>query len=70
MMYIDWKLSSFQKEQPYLGSFIRPPIDNLRRCIEGAATEGLEKPILLEDIGEAKVCNLGGKPGCSTHYYF
>lgn len=49
----------FYKQPSYLRSFVRPSIDDLRGCIEGAPTEGLEEPVLLEDIGEAKVCNLG-----------
>lgn len=42
----------------HLRAPVRPPVDDLRGGVKGAATEGLQELVTVVDVGQAKVCDL------------
>lgn len=42
----------------HLWPTVRPPVDDLRGCVEWTATEGLQQLVLMVKVGQSKVSNL------------
>lgn len=42
----------------HLWPAVRPPIDDLRGCVEWTTTEGLQQLVLMVKVGQSKVSNL------------
>lgn len=47
-----------QRPRVHLGAPVRPPVDDLRGGVQGAAAEGLQVIGAVVEVGQAEVCDL------------